>query len=357
MAAPVRMTAGIGITLILLGIGLPAGYQRWMDTRTFIPLDQPVSLSPGRIKTADFSVNLRGWYEIGVDLDNGFGYRPGCGFGGLDPLLKTRSIVYKNGNAVEHINGADRFLGHFYAEKSTRYSLDIEVLTEASCLNGGHPRIFVWTSSAEYQRLLGELALSVGLVLPGLGLLIFSIAGHLRPANGQQGLAISGPVGYAYYPARRKPPLRARFARPPSFGLVYAVILLSVLMPGALIFVCQWGFDHRSVGIRVHVLKSRPLRTADNSSTPRPIVRIEQAGQHLRPHLYLNSKVVAWETLDGALMDDLKSRPELVVYVKAEPEVSWADVLNVMDIIRGQLAEVVLLTARTSARKRTAIMP
>ena len=67
MGAPVKVVAGIAIILILLGILLPAGYQRWMNTRTFVALDMPVSLSPGHIKTPDFEINLEGWYEIWIN--------------------------------------------------------------------------------------------------------------------------------------------------------------------------------------------------------------------------------------------------------------------------------------------------
>jgi|ERR1017187_1843909 hypothetical protein len=121
-----RTTASIAIILIFLGIGLPTGYQHWMNTRTFVALDVPVSLSPGHIRTVDFEFNLAGWYQIGIAGDERLFYRPDCRFGAFDPLLKTRTIVYRDGRVLEHFDGADRFLGHFYAEKQKPYSLDIQ---------------------------------------------------------------------------------------------------------------------------------------------------------------------------------------------------------------------------------------
>ncbi len=345
MGAPVRVVAGIAIILILVGIALPASYQRWMNTRTFVALDMPVSLSPGHIRTIDFSVNLTGWYQIGVDGDNRFFYRPDCGFGAFDPLLKTRSIVYRDGRVLEHFDGADRFLGHFYAEKQKRYSLDIQVLTDAGCLNGGHPRIFVWAPSAAYELLYDQLlALSVVLVLGGLGALALSTTTLVeKQTTAQEQLAIVENARHDYYPSRRTLPLRPRSSRLPPFGLVYTVILAGVLIPTFLIYLYVWRYDHRSAGIEVHLLNLGPQRAAD-SWTGLLVVQVEDVGTGLPPRLYLNSKAIVWEALGPALKDELKSRSEWVVYVEADRNVNWGDAVNAMDIIRGVGAKVVLLT-------------
>jgi biopolymer transport protein ExbD len=351
MGAAGRVTATIAIILILLGIALPAGYGRWMGTRTFVALDQQVSLSPGHIRTADFDVNLAGWYQVGVDVDRGFPYRPGCGFGALDPLLKTRSIVYRGGRELGHFEGADRFLGHFYAEKRKQYSLDIQVLTDASCFNTAHPRIFVWCPSAGYEFLYdGPLALSVVLVLSGLGTLAFSTATLVgKRTKSSDQLAIVENATYEYYPSRRKLPLRTRFSQPPSFGLVYALVLAGVVIPSFDIFIYSWGYDHRSVGIRVHLLKSSPLRTHDDSWRAPPVIRIENAGLGSPPQLYLNSRPIADEQMGLLLTAELKSRSNRVVYVQASGEVEWGDAIGIMDIIRGTGAKVVLLTQEATA--------
>lgn len=86
---------GVAIALILLGVGLPAVYRYWISTRTFAALDLPVWFSAGHIRTPEFGVNLTGWYQIGVDGDNRFFYTPDCRFGAFDPVLKTRSTLYK----------------------------------------------------------------------------------------------------------------------------------------------------------------------------------------------------------------------------------------------------------------------
>jgi biopolymer transport protein ExbD len=98
---------------------------------------------------------------------------------------------------------------------------------------------------------------------------------------------------------------------------------------------------------RISVLKSGS--TVDYSTMP-VLVRIEDVGAEVPPHLYLNSKPVSWGELADALRNQLKLRPDWVVYVEADEHVSWADVVNAMDIIRGTNAKVVLLTTKVPAR-------
>jgi len=143
----------------------------------------------------------------------------------------------------------------------------------------------------------------------------------------------------------RKRPLRARFSTLAQFRLAYVMVLATLLVPSFLIFIHSWGWDRRSVGIRVSVLKSGA--TVDYSTMP-ALVRIDGAGTDVRPHLYLNSKPVSWGELADALRNQLKFHPDWVVYVEADKRVSWADVVNAMDIIRGAAAKVVLLTTEAT---------
>jgi biopolymer transport protein ExbD len=148
--------------------------------------------------------------------------------------------------------------------------------------------------------------------------------------------------------SRRYLPRKSRLAALPPFRLAYTIVLSSLLLPSFLIFVYSWGWDRRSIGIQVSVLRQGP--NVDYSTMPM-LVRID--GDSLPPHLYLNSTPVSWGELANALRDQLKLRPDRVVYVEADEHISWADVMNAVDIIRGTNANVVLLTtkiARVPAR-------
>jgi hypothetical protein len=363
MGRPGRVVVGIAVALIFLGIGLPVGYQYWMNTRTFVALDVPVSLSRGHIKTPDFEINLEGWYEIWINTANQVPVQD-CRYSASDVSLKTDYTVHREGHEVAHSDGEFQYLGHFFADRKGRYGLDIRALSDVTCLNSRQPRVTVWTSSNHYEYLSDELrAFSAFLFLGGLGLLAFLIARHFGMQRIAQGKPdISENAGYGYYPSRRKLPLRARFSQPPSFGLVYAVMLASVLIPSFLIFICAWGYDLRSVGIEVHLSRTGlPRATADAWAAPL-IVRIESAGAGSPPRLYLNSRAVAWDALGPSLKGELKSRSEWVVYFEADrdvdwkDDVDWGDVANAMDIIRGVGAKAVLLPKEltTSPRKHQA---
>jgi biopolymer transport protein ExbD len=161
-------------------------------------------------------------------------------------------------------------------------------------------------------------------------------------------IPISENAGHDYRSLRKRR-LRARFAALPPFRLAYTIVLATLLVPSFLIFIYSWGWDRRSVGIRVSVLKSDS--TVDYSTMP-ALVRIEDAGADVPPHLYLNSAPVLWGELASELRNQLKLRPDWVVYVEADEHISWADVVKAMDIIRGTNAKVVLTTktAKVPAR-------
>jgi hypothetical protein len=346
MGGRVRATAGIAWTLILIGIILPALYARWLTTRTFLAFEMPASLKPGEISSTEFTVNLEGWYQIGTDVDQSFPFRFDCGFGGRPPLLKTHVSIYRDGRALEQSDGADRFLGHFHAEPGERYRFDLEILTDASCLNSGHPRIFVWTDSRYYEYLQHFVwIVSAVLLLWGVGLLFFSITGRLFVrAEPQSELHISEGTG-PYFPRQRARPLKPRFTRMPSFGLLCTMTLGAVLLPSFLIYLCVWGYDRPSVGVRVHLVRPSLSRSAGTFRPSRVLLRVECTRFDTLPRLYLNSRPVRSGSLPDALKFELKSHAEWIVYVEGNSRCTWEDVANAIDIIRTSGAQVVLSTA------------
>src|SRR5271155_726759 len=114
------------------------------------------------------------------------------------------------------------------------------------------------------------------LVFGALGLLVFFLTRQImRHGLAKERAAPSENGNHGYYPFRRRLPLAARFVTLPSFGLVYTVVLSSVLIPTLLIFIYTWGYDHSSVGIRVQLLKSSPLKAFGDSSPSPLVIRVE----------------------------------------------------------------------------------
>ncbi len=327
----------LSAAVILAGIVVPQAYWHWLQTRTFVALDQPVSLSRGEIRTADFPLNIRSWYHITLWVDSDFS---GCQSGFSHLALVSRSTVYNNGHAIESSEGMDRYLGHFYADKEGRYNVSIEITSDPSCLNPGHPRIGIWTQSSSSLAIYHELR-DIGqiVVIAGLGLLAFSLSKiKPRPTIAQ------GTEHACYLPRKRAP--RARFPLLPPFGLSYTLVLSSIVVPTFLMFIFAWGWDRPSMGIRISTLEEPLLSARSVSFNLPPLVRLEQVGNDGPPKLYLNSKPVRWDELGEALTKELKLRPDWVVYVDADDMVSWSDVIGTMDIIRGRHAKIVLLARK-----------
>jgi biopolymer transport protein ExbD len=147
-------------------------------------------------------------------------------------------------------------------------------------------------------------------------------------------------------PPRRKWPPALRRQLLPPFGLVYTAVLTAVLLPASVIFIYAWGWDKPSRGIQVSILKVGALSSNAGPSNLHPMVRLEDAGIDALPRLRMNSKPVPWDELGDVLTNEIKVSPDWIVYVQADENVSWSDVINAMDIIRSKHARIVLLTTK-----------
>ena len=339
----------MGIVLILLGLATYGSIQYWMMTRTFVPVDMPVSLATGHIKTGPFPINLRDVYSIWIDLDENVQSDTRCN---TYSSLQTRWALYRSGQVVEKRDYPvllDRYLQGFHAEKG-KYELDVEVVSDASCFNPAHPRLRVTAGKREYEEEFSPLMwLSVLSIGAGIGLLAqFGItrrrnqAAEAATLNGSQS-------GAQYFQWTQKLPLKAAFSGLPSFGLVCALVLSWMVMFHMLFY----ELEHpHSKGLEVSA--TRQVREAEMSSDrwAEPLVlKVEAAGPGLPPKQYLNSTLLSWEELDSKLKAELGKRSVWIVYVEADSNVSWQDALRAIDSARGLQAKVVLLTSRTDPKQ------
>jgi hypothetical protein len=102
-----------------------AGY--WVSQRTLVPVDLPVSLAPGHIRTGEFKINLEAYFS--VQVSSSYNRTPECRYA---DNLRTRRLTSIASQAVQFPgNGvavAGPYLGAF-SGKPGRYTLDIEVLS------------------------------------------------------------------------------------------------------------------------------------------------------------------------------------------------------------------------------------
>ncbi len=236
------------------------------------------------------------------------------------------------------------YIGYFYADKAGNYDLDVQILSDSSCLNVLHPRIIIQTSPDYSGWQLVISCLSGILSLAGISLLGHSVAARIM---GWQSVTDKTPTIFENANFRIRPshlPLNKRFSGLPPFGLFWAATLVvGAVFP---MYVLQFAFRPISKGIRISVLRGLPPKGTDRWVAP-IVIRVEDSGPALPPKLYLDSEPVSWDSLHNALKADLARRTDWIVYVEGDDNVPFMDVVRVMAVIRGEGAKVVLLTKAT----------
>jgi biopolymer transport protein ExbD len=88
-----------------------------------------------------------------------------------------------------------------------------------------------------------------------------------------------------------------------------------------------------------------------NLSSTQVMIRLKRAGPDSPTQLLLNSRVVSTEQLSGALQAEFERRSDRIVYIQADPNLSWNEAVAIIDLIRETHAKIVLLTATERAAK------
>ena len=135
---------------------------------------------------------------------------------------------------------------------------------------------------------------------------------------------------------RRKSPIFA------SIGTHYAQVLLLLILPGVLVYSYAWGYDHRSAGLRIHLLSTKSLEKRDSSCAEAWVVRIDS-----EEIWYLNSKKISPTALVSLLLEQQGTRTICTVFLDVDTEVPYSVVIRAIDLMQETPAKVVLLTPET----------
>ena len=190
-----------------------------MQSRSWVPLDIPISTAAGHIRSPEFEINLEGEYWIYVDVDRQFKPDSIECLLGLPPyyndchdhpsIVQTSWRITKAGNEVARDHNiapvrvgpwdrVGRAIGSFAADKSKHYALDLDILADASELNGGNPRLKIEELGGAYVRYssLEDDWSNVAflLVVTGIVLLVVVLVGWARERDrGRLQLTTVGP--------------------------------------------------------------------------------------------------------------------------------------------------------------------
>jgi biopolymer transport protein ExbD len=324
----------MGSTLAILSASILVCIHLWMSSRSFVALNTPISLARGSTKFRPFKINLKNYYVVEIDTGWESYFDPNC-----PPYknFRTRWMLYKDGVvSVKWVDASSDYLGDFLGEPGT-YELHLDVLSDSACLNPGHPRLLVHTYRGEYEDRAAPVlwASAVGVPL-GVSLVILALI-SAESSNRNVRITDSQSISQCFQWAQRLS-LKRRFESPPAFALI-AVPVLVILIVVFMVFLQPYP----SRGLYVHLLKPGHSAGEDDPLTEPVIVCVADTGAGSSPRVYLNARPTSWDELGSALRDQLKLRPKWVVYVEAEPSVSWADAATVLDIAKGLHTRVVLL--------------
>jgi biopolymer transport protein ExbD len=329
-----------------------------------VPLQIPISLAQGHIRTAEFKINLEVFYELYIEFEPVFGDGSVAGVHCPTPRPRTVWFLSKGGQVVANGNGGGGehmggVFGSFYADAG-RYTLDFEVLDNGTCLNAGSPRLTIETFRDRHPEVDDNVtnAFFLGLLLAFTGINLFVHSYRARrqqePAcpltePGPQSPLIDGrssvptnsrAVASKYDRLKLRRPYVWPFQKPGWFGLI-AFSVYSVLLIIDLLVRTRTLFP---TGLAVHLL--RPEVAVETQPGVEPLlVRVEGEGFSAVRSLYIGSWRVPSQDFDTVLRKGLDTRPpSWPVYVEGDPDLEWRAVVKVIEEIRGFNVKVVLLT-------------
>ena len=211
----IPILAKVGLGLILTGIAALCVSALWSETRTWVPVDVPLSLTVGHIRTREFKINQNALYEIAVDGERNIPYQTlNCLLGVEDIyperckdtpsviraswVLTSNGAILAHGSSDEFKGGAwsttvSRDIGSFRLEKGKQYVLDVDILTDGSLLQATHPRLKVGVHPEYYE---GNMVMTLFVkafagILGVIGIALL-LVGLLRKRRFREMLAVEG---------------------------------------------------------------------------------------------------------------------------------------------------------------------
>ena len=328
-----------GVVLVCAGVASFSSIAIWLNTRNWVPVDMPISLARGHVRTGPFKINVRASYNVRIDSesvsDDCLWYQQANLSWALD----------RNGVQVRDFSdpSSSSNLGWFDGEEST-YQVDVRIYSESACLDAGHPRLRISTERYAFDDKLNPwMWLSAFCVPCGLSLVVLGcIARFRKERDAASEITGEASVGQNFFWARRLP-LRKPFVGLPSFGLVAALVYIMFWLPMRLIDAMLFDAFH-SRGIYVRSAQGVPVEKKPVAQPDPVVVRIEAGPFGSPPRLYLNGVSVTWTDLQRAMQKRIGRRSDCTVFVSGTENLPWHDPLQAMDAARGLGCKVILLT-------------
>jgi biopolymer transport protein ExbD len=377
MLGGISPTTRVGLALALIPLASLGGWAAWYFTRSWEPLNIPISLARGHLR-AEFDINIESLYAIKLQLNQDREAErlpcPDTTYSCDTVSLAGAPWSISNGESVVATGRGDpedrdiwwnRSVGTFQCGKGHRV-LTLDVLEDQSRLNFFEPHLVIYEAGGKElsDSAVGALSLLAIVLFGPVGASMTILAAmHWRQAKlaafwKANPLSQPGPTPDRFLPVARKNiaiphRMKSSIQRPLSLSrlsthslvlvLTFMILWTTMVVATSLERLIPWGLP-------VHL--TRPGVMAPRSPGIQPLlVRVRRQGQDLRATLYVDSQIVASEDFGPLLKKELASRPpDWPVYVEADPDLEWRSVAQTIDAIRGKQAEVVLLTNRARSQ-------
>ncbi|HEY4816763.1 MAG TPA: biopolymer transporter ExbD [Candidatus Acidoferrum sp.] len=338
-----KTLATIGLIVLVTAIFVSWGTNHWIQTRTFNPVDMPVSLEHGPIRTREFGINLRETYWMSIQIDDSADDHYDDGRCSSKNLGGNHWRVFRIHSGSERELWARRddsndfyWLNAFDGVPG-RYEVEWDVPVGAGCLKARHPRFSVSTSSRAYLE-FDSLIEYPCLFLGGTGVMLLLrsfIPWLLSIFVPKQELRIFPELVLRNLIDRRRhlatPPIRDLS----NFGIVWGSILY------VLMFIFATATPVRSHGLFVGL---KQPRSAAAQPSPWP----ETTSVYIGPlQFYVNGKPIERNELRVKLAEALSKQMVWTVYLEAHPDCTFGEAVYAMDTIQGIGAKVVWITPKT----------
>jgi hypothetical protein len=296
----------LALILILGGAAALAASCYWMATRTFVAVDMPVSLGPGHLRTGPFLINVEANYWIAIEMDDDSPTASCYQYSVLHTRASLSKASSRAGRMVPTSDelGGSGTLGRFDGERGI-YNLDVEVLSDARCLNVAHPRLRVFTSRDAFANAKSFLIWLSAICL-GAGASLSVIDRLGRPRKLPPHVVPEAPeFSLGHLPVRRRPSDKRRFTGLPAYGLIAFLTLLLIWIPNQVLH--AWGV-RTSKGLLIHIVKPGPAAPT-RPGIPALLVHVKSDGTVEVNLQEASFQIVSWEDFDTVMRKELGRRP------------------------------------------------
>jgi biopolymer transport protein ExbD len=338
--------AKVGLVALAVALLVPWSYGRWLKTRTFEPVDKPILLEVGKVHTERFEINLREDYNVQIDVNFSSDYvteEQQCPFRYWEADWKVYRLSGRGertrelwASSAEMRSQGEIPMG--FKGRPGKYELEWSVQDARACLNARHPRLHVYTVSSSYEVFGGFLVL-VCIFAGGIGLVL-----ALRPVAAWT---------MAYFfdkgPPRMFPEMELRNIIPRKkhrpMPLIcdmsnFRVIWGGVLFMFATFFATVTPLEQK--GLPVDFREQRAVGVEKSPWTEMVSVYVDARRGYL-----VNGHPVRREELQSELKKELSRQMVWTVYLEADLNCSFEDVVHAMDKIQGLGAKLVWITPKT----------